>query len=106
MFVAHVFAKLDYIFPYVLAASKIKIRVWIVETNINSLSKEILVERNNHDIPIEVIEDQILNFEKITQEDIDILLRLPEKLRGKTFNIPKNIFGNIPDKLKASPPWE
>jgi len=77
--VANVFHKREHIFPYLELAKKMgmKVTLTVVEDpSKKSLEESLsLSERNTHEVPSDSIERMYEDWEDITQEEIDILIK-------------------------------
>lgn len=81
--VANTFIKRWQIIRYIEIARQFQIRVWLLEPEGHSLPRSVLAERNVHEVPLQKIEQMMLEWEEMTQEEVDILLGLPADLRGQ-----------------------
>lgn len=83
--VANTFIRRWQIVPYIEQARKFQIRVWLREAAGNELPQSDLAQRNVHGVSVERIEQMMLEWEDMTQEEVDILLGLPQELRSQVF---------------------
>lgn len=75
VYVANVFSKREYIFPYLEYARKLQVQVLLVETETDwAWSLEKLYEKNVHDVPLEVIERMRDYWEEMSQEEVEVLV--------------------------------
>lgn len=86
--VANVFAKRDQILPYIEQARTLKCRVWLLEPEGIRLPVEALAARNTHGVPLERIQEMKNSWEKMSQQEVCILLDLPEPLRKLPLTVP------------------
>ena len=86
--VANVFAKRDQILPYIEQARQLKCQVWLIEPEGNRLSVEELAARNTHGVPLQRIQEMKASWEKMSQEEVRILLDLPQDLRDIPLTVP------------------
>lgn len=78
IFVANVFAKREHIFPYLEWARKLEVRVLLIETSTPwARNAQELVEKNVHEVPLESIEHMMEAWEKISQDEVEILVGHP-----------------------------
>lgn len=75
VFVANVFQKREFIFPYIEQARKLEVKVFI-ESPTTAWAKDVdvLTRKNTHGVPEEVIQKMIDGWEEFTQKEVDILL--------------------------------
>lgn len=87
--VANTFIKRWQLLPYIEQARKFQVRVWLLEPEGNRLPQVELARRNVHGVPVERIEQMMLEWEEMTQEEVEILLGLPSEMRGQQIVIPE-----------------
>lgn len=79
--VANVFTLRSYVFLYVETARKLEVKVSILESDQAHLEPSELANRtigNGHHVPEEVIERMLLQWEPISQEEVNILTGQPD----------------------------